>query len=93
MIKFGFSPLAKTEALALAQEENTNNLMLRAALLRDQGHDNVITYSRKVFIPLTHLCRDSCHYCTFARPPRTGERLYMTPEEVLALARKGKAAE
>ena len=67
-------------------------LMQRAAALRDLGHGNAVTYSRKVFIPLTHLCRDSCHYCTFARPPRRGERCYMTPEEVLDVARKGDAA-
>ena len=52
----------------------------------------VMTYSRKVFIPLTHLCRDSCHYCTFATPPRRGEPAYMSPEEVLAVARAGAAA-
>ncbi len=52
----------------------------------------VITYSPKVFIPLTHLCRDVCHYCTFARPPRRGERAYMTEEEVLAVARAGAEA-
>src|SRR3954463_6157588 len=52
----------------------------------------VVTYSPKVFIPLTHLCRDVCHYCTFARPPRRGERCYMSEEEVLAVARAGRAA-
>ena len=52
----------------------------------------VVTYSPKVFIPLTHLCRDVCHYCTFARPPRRGERAYMTEEEVLAVARAGAEA-
>jgi FO synthase len=92
MSKLGFSPLTQTEALALAQEVDTSALTHHAAFLRDQGHENVITYSRKVFIPLTHLCRDSCHYCTFARPPRTGERLYMTPDEVLAVACKGETA-
>jgi FO synthase len=51
-----------------------------------------ITYSPKVFIPLTKLCRDVCHYCTFARPPRRGERAYMSEEEVLAVARAGAAA-
>jgi FO synthase len=49
----------------------------------------VVTYSPKVFIPLTMLCRDVCHYCTFARPPRRGERAYMTGDEVLAVARAG----
>src|SRR5215210_2976631 len=51
-----------------------------------------VTYSPKVFIPLTKLCRDVCHYCTFARPPRRGERAYMTEEEVLAVAHAGAAA-
>ncbi|HEV3408419.1 MAG TPA: 5-amino-6-(D-ribitylamino)uracil--L-tyrosine 4-hydroxyphenyl transferase CofH [Gaiellaceae bacterium] len=54
--------------------------------------NRVITYSPKVFIPLTKLCRDVCHYCTFARPPRRGERAYMTADEVLAIARAGAAA-
>ncbi len=92
MSELGFSPLTKTEAFALAEEADTGALMRRAARLRDQGHGNVITYSRKIFIPLTHLCRNSCHYCTFARPPRKSEQLYMTPDEVLAVARKGEAA-
>ena len=52
----------------------------------------LVTYSPKVFIPLTKLCRDVCHYCTFAQPPRRGERAYMTADEVLAIARAGAAA-
>jgi FO synthase len=52
----------------------------------------VVTYSPKVFVPLTTLCRDVCGYCTFARPPRRGERAYLTEEEVLAIARAGAAA-
>ena len=52
----------------------------------------LVTYSPKVFIPLTTLCRDVCGYCTFARPPRRGERAFMTEEEVLAIARAGAAA-
>ena len=52
----------------------------------------IVTYSPKVFIPLTKLCRDVCHYCTFARPPRRGERAYMTGDEVLAVARAGAEA-
>jgi FO synthase len=54
--------------------------------------DGLVTYSPKVFVPLTKLCRDVCHYCTFARPPRRGEPAYLTIEEVLALARAGAAA-
>ncbi len=67
-------------------------LMADAAALRDAGHGNVVTYSRKVFIPLTRLCRDVCHYCTFARPPRKGERAFLAPAEVLAIARAGAQA-
>ena len=52
----------------------------------------VVTYSPKVFIPLTKLCRDVCHYCTFAQPPRRGERAFMTADEVLAVARTGAEA-
>jgi FO synthase len=54
--------------------------------------DGLVTYSPKVFIPLTTLCRDVCGYCTFARPPRRGERAYLREEEVLAIARAGAAA-
>jgi len=52
----------------------------------------LVTYSPKVFVPLTTLCRDVCGYCTFARPPRRGERAYLTEDEVLAIARTGVAA-
>ena len=51
-----------------------------------------MTFSPKVFVPLTKLCRDVCHYCTFAHPPRRGERAYMTVDEVLDVARAGAAA-
>ena len=67
-------------------------LMARAAALRDSAHGRIQSYSPKVFIPLTHLCRDVCHYCTFARPPKRGETGYMTLDEVLAVARAGAAA-
>src|SRR5437660_6337077 len=67
-------------------------LCAEARALCDQGHGRLVTYSPKVFIPLTKLCRDVCHYCTFARPPRRGERAYMSIEEVLEVARAGAAA-
>ena len=63
-----------------------------AGRLRDQGHGRHISYSRKVFIPLTRLCRDVCHYCIFAKAPRAGRSAYLSPDEVLALARAGAAA-
>ncbi|MCZ8140588.1 MAG: 5-amino-6-(D-ribitylamino)uracil--L-tyrosine 4-hydroxyphenyl transferase CofH [Acetobacteraceae bacterium] len=67
-------------------------LMAEAAALRDAGHGRVMSYSRKVFIPLTKLCRDVCHYCTFAEKPRAGRAAYLTPGEVLAIARAGAKA-
>jgi FO synthase len=69
-----------------------DGLCAEARALRDEGHGRLVTFSPKVFIPLTKLCRDVCHYCTFARPPRRGERAYLTIEEVLAIARAGAAA-
>ncbi|MBM3591697.1 MAG: 7,8-didemethyl-8-hydroxy-5-deazariboflavin synthase subunit CofH [Alphaproteobacteria bacterium] len=67
-------------------------LMAEAAALRDAGHGRVLSYSRKVFIPLTKLCRDVCHYCTFAEKSRAGRGAYLTPDEVLAIARAGAKA-
>ena len=66
---------------------------MRAATgVRDRAFGPRISYSRKVFIPLTKLCRDNCGYCTFARAPRPGERAYLAPEEVLEIARAGAEA-
>ena len=78
-------------ALALSDETDMAPLLAASAELRDRGHRNVISYSRKVFIPLTQLCRDVCHYCTFAHPPRPGQRAYLTSDEVLEIARAGAA--
>src|SRR6188508_3483379 len=76
---------ATAELLAAPLEE----LLAEARRLRPSA---LVTYSPKVFIPLTTLCRDVCGYCTFARPPRRGERAFMTEAEVLAIARAGAAA-
>lgn len=65
-------------------------LFSEASRLRDEGKGRVITYSRKVFVPLTTLCRDSCTYCTFAQPPGGGG-MFMPPEQVLAVAQAGEA--
>src|SRR5881397_2837644 len=70
-------------------ETPLDELLAEARRVRSE---RLITYSPKVFIPLTKLCRDVCHYCTFARPPRRGERAYMTIGEVLEVARAGEAA-
>jgi FO synthase len=69
-----------------------DDLCSEARQLRALGHGTLVTYSPKVFVPLTKLCRDVCGYCTFARPPRRGERAFMTADEVLAVARAGAAA-
>ncbi|MFL5967028.1 MAG: 5-amino-6-(D-ribitylamino)uracil--L-tyrosine 4-hydroxyphenyl transferase CofH [Gaiellaceae bacterium] len=69
-----------------------DELCTEARRLRGDAFGTLVTYSPKVFIPLTKLCRDVCHYCTFARPPRRGEAAYMTLDEVLDVARAGAAA-
>ena len=84
--------LTHADALALAECEDLSALMRGAAALRDAGHGDLVSYSRKVFIPLTQLCRDVCHYCTFAHPPRRGERVFLTRDEVLDIARAGGEA-
>jgi len=69
-----------------------DELMARAAAKRDAAHGRLVSYSRKVFIPLTKLCRDVCHYCTFAQPPRALAEPYLSVEAVLKIARDGAAA-
>src|SRR6478735_2466748 len=64
-------------------------LIPEAGRARDLAHGARVTYSPKVFIPLTMLCRDRCGYCTFAKPPARLDAPYLTPEEVLAIARRG----
>jgi FO synthase len=81
----------ETEALLGARGADLDRLLAIAGRLRDLGHGRVVTYSRKVFIPLTMLCRDHCHYCTFARPPAKLEKPYLTPDEVVAIAEAGRA--
>ncbi|MEV0368424.1 bifunctional FO biosynthesis protein CofGH [Streptomyces sp. NPDC050636] len=89
-----------TEAAVLLQArgEDLTDLCASAARVRDAGLEaagrpGVITYSKSVFIPLTRLCRDKCHYCTFATVPgklrRAGHGMFMSPDEVLAIARRG----
>ncbi|MBT6668160.1 MAG: 5-amino-6-(D-ribitylamino)uracil--L-tyrosine 4-hydroxyphenyl transferase CofH [Gammaproteobacteria bacterium] len=80
------------EVLSLAGFDDTRSLMSVAGAIRDVGHQNTVSYSRKVFIPLTHLCRDVCHYCTFAQVPRKLKAPYLTPDEVLKIAQDGARA-
>jgi FO synthase len=76
-------------ARALALATDLPALVSTAAALRDRAHGNLVSYSRKVFIPLTRLCRDVCHYCTYAQVPKKAGQPYMSVEEVLEIARKG----
>jgi len=73
-------------ALALANCDLLGDMMALAAKLRDDGFGNTVTYSRKVFIPLTHLCRDVCHYCTFAQTPKKVVAPYLAADDVVAQA-------
>src|SRR5258708_23366518 len=84
--------IADSSAFALSERRVPAALMKEAPVLRDAHHGAVMSYSRKVFIPLTHLCRDVCHYCTFAERPRAGQPAFLSPEQVLAIARAGAAA-
>ncbi len=83
---------SRAAALAFAHETDLPALLARAASLRDAGFGRAVSYSRKVFIPLTKQCRDVCHYCTFAQPPRPGERAYLSLDEAVEVARRGAAA-
>jgi FO synthase len=78
-----------SDMLTGIDETDTPALSSRAAEIRDAGHRNLVTYSKKVFIPLTQLCRDVCHYCTFAKTPKRLDSPYMTFDQILAVARDG----
>ncbi|MGA5703973.1 bifunctional FO biosynthesis protein CofGH [Peterkaempfera bronchialis] len=91
---------AEAAVLLQARGEDLRDLCASAARVRDAGLEaagrpGVVTYSRKVFIPLTRLCRDKCHYCTFVTVPgklrRAGHGMYLSPDEVLDIARRGAA--
>ena len=81
--------LSESEAIALADNPDTSSLAKMASQLRDSHHGDLITYSRKVFVPLTQLCRDVCHYCTFAQTPRHLNQAFMSTEDVVALCQAG----
>jgi FO synthase len=86
----------EAELLLTARGADLDDLLGSAARVRDQGlaasgRPGVVTYSRKVFIPLTRLCRDRCHYCTFVTTPNRLTAMYLSPDEVLAIAEQGAA--
>ena len=87
-----FSELTDKEVLSLGNysEDHIDELCRAASSIRDYGKGRTVTFSPKVFIPLTRLCRDYCGYCTFRVDPDQTENLYMSPEEVLNVARAGE---
>jgi 7,8-didemethyl-8-hydroxy-5-deazariboflavin synthase CofG subunit len=84
--------LSRNEALFVALNATLEDLLQAASDLRARGKGNTVSFSKKVFIPLTTLCRDYCSYCTFRKDPGQPGAHFMTPEEVLALAEQGRAA-
>ena len=84
--------LEQAELETLVQTAALPALLEGAAAIRDAGHGSVVSVSRKVFVPLTNLCRDVCAYCTFAHPPKPGAPIYLSRDEVLAIARAGARA-
>src|SRR5258705_14019473 len=83
---------AREEALRLAesQGDETAALLAAAAALRDRHKGKTVTFSPKIFVPLTNLCRDFCGYCTFRKAPDEPGAKSMSLDEVLAVARRGK---
>jgi FO synthase len=84
--------VSREDALSLMGEGPLQALLTTAAAVRDRFKGRSVSYSRKVFIPLTHLCRDYCGYCTFRADPQAGVQPYMLPDEVLAVAEAGRKA-
>jgi len=86
------APITPESARELYADATLSDLLAAASELRWRGKGNVVTFSKKVFIPLTTLCRDYCGYCTFRKDPGQPGAHFMTPEEVLALAEQGRRA-
>ncbi|HJT40580.1 MAG TPA: 7,8-didemethyl-8-hydroxy-5-deazariboflavin synthase, partial [Sphingobium sp.] len=84
----GSAEALATELIGMSLE----SLLERAEAMTLASFGPTVSYSRKVFIPLTHLCRDVCHYCTFAKAPRGVGSPYLSIDQVLEIARAGEAA-
>ena len=80
---------SREEAVKLADISDTAALCTIARGMRDSYYGSNVTYSKKIFVPLTYLCRDVCHYCTFAKTPRRIENPYLSVDEVLSICREG----
>src|SRR4051812_36753064 len=77
--------------LIQSQPDELPGIVHAAGELRDRGRGRTVTYSRKVFIPLTNLCRDKCGYCTFVKAPRHPDAKTLDPDDVMAIAEAGRA--
>jgi FO synthase len=86
------APITDEQALALSDGDDLEGLLAAARARRDLGHPILVTYSPKVFIPLTRLCRDVCRYCTFAQAPRDLNAPYLSVDEAIAIAEAGARA-
>jgi FO synthase len=84
--------LSRADAIRLLTEGPVDALLEAAAAVRDRVKGRSVSYSKKVFIPLTHLCRDYCGYCTFRADPQAGVQPYMLPDDVLRVAEAGRRA-
>src|SRR6266478_443464 len=84
--------LDRASALLLAEQAPLPELLSAASEIRNRGKGTVVSFSKKVFIPLTTLCRDYCSYCTFRKDPGQPGAHFMTPDEVLALAERARDA-
>ena len=84
--------ISRDDALLLIEHGDLAELCAVACTLREKFKGRAISWSRKIFIPLTHLCRDYCGYCTFRADPSADHRAYMTPDEVLDVAERGARA-
>lgn len=80
----------RARLLLEARGEELRDLLSAARMMRDEARSRIITYSRKVFIPLTNLCRDYCGYCTFRRNPADPGAMTLTPEDVMSIVREGE---
>src|SRR5579875_3524443 len=84
-------PLHLDHAIALIEQCDFDHLLAAAGELRDRGKGRVVTYSPKVFLPVTNLCRDRCTYCTFRKDPGHPGAWTMTPAEIRDWSRRGRA--
>jgi FO synthase len=84
--------LSREDALLLMEHAPSDALLAAASALRNRVKGRTVSYSKKIFIPLTHLCRDYCGYCTFRADPSAGHPAYMSPDEVLTVAQAGRLA-